>query len=348
VRVLILDEPTKVLTPQEAETLFRSLAELSAQGYGIVLITHKLREVAACADRVVVMRQGRVVGSADARKVSEAELLGMMFGEPLAPRSNPRATAAAGDRRATALALDRVTAAPRDGVTRLSDLSLRLHGGEILGVAGVSGNGQRELADVVLGLVRPSLGKKSLWGEDATGWTVAQVRARGVASIPDDPLALALAPGLTVRENFSLGQGSRYHKSVGLDWPRLLADMTKSAKRLGLPPAPLDVRAFTLSGGNQQRVVLIRELANGPRLIVALYPTRGLDARSADSLRAALLEARVSGAGLLLVSEDLDELFALSDRIIVMRAGRVAGEFRPDSFRADLIGPCMAGAADAA
>ncbi len=345
-RVLILDEPTKVLAPQEVDGLFRNVAALRDEGHGIVYITHKLGEVAACADRVVVMRQGRVVGSALARGASEAELVGMMFGE-LAARPPP-ASAPPPPHGEAALALDRVDTAPTDGSVALRRVSLHLREGEILGVAGVSGNGQRELADLVLGLARARRGVKTLWGEDASGWSVAKIRARGVASIPDDPATLALIPALNVRENLGLGFGRRYRSGLGLDWPRLIADMERTAARLGLPPTPLEVRAARLSGGTQQRVVLTRELAHDPKLIVALYPTRGLDTRSAEGLRAALLEARGGGAALLLFSEDLDELFALSDRIIVLRSGAVAGEFAPDSFAPERIGPCMAGAANAA
>ena len=345
-RVLILDEPTKVLAPQEAEGLFRNVAALRDEGRGIVYITHKLGEVAACADRVVVMRQGRVVGSAPARDASQAELVGMMFGA-FAARP-PSASTPPKTRSEAALRLERVDTQPGDGSVALRRVSLQVRGGEILGVAGVSGNGQRELADLVLGLVRPSRGVKTLWGEDASGWSVAKIRARGVASIPDDPATLALIPALAVRENLGLGFGRRYHKGLGIDWPRLVADMQRTAARLGLPPTPLEVKAARLSGGTQQRVVLVRELAHEPKLIVALYPTRGLDTRSAEGLRAALLEARAAGAALLLFSEELDELFAVSDRIIVMRDGAVAGEFAPEAFAPERIGPCMAGAADAA
>jgi ABC-type uncharacterized transport system ATPase subunit len=347
-RVLILDEPTKVLAPQEAEGLFLSLADLRDEGYGLVYITHKLREVAACADRVVVMRQGRVVGSAPAREAGEAELVSMMFGEAPAaqPVAAPPTPAAA--RGQPVLSLEGVAAPARNGAAPLRDLTLQLRVGEILGVAGVSGNGQRELADLVLGLARPSRGVKMLWGEDASGWTPAYVRARGAASIPDDASALALVPALTARENLALGGGRRYRKGLGLDWPRLAVDMAKSAARLRLPPVPYDIKVFALSGGNQQRLVLTRELAHDPKLIVALYPSRGLDARSAEALRNLFMEARAAGAGLLLISEDLDELIALSDRIIVLREGRVARAFSRDSFNLEAIGACMVGEADAA
>ena len=344
-RVLIFDEPTKVSAPQEAEGLFRSLADLREEGYGLVYITHKLREVAACADRVAVMRQGRIVGSAAAREATEAELRGMMFGEAPArePPAPPAATAGK-----TLLALEGATTAPGSGAVPLKDMTLRLRSGEILGVAGVSGNGQRELADLALGLVRPTRGVKTLWGEDASRWSAGKVRARGAASIPDDPSAHALVPSLTARENLALGDARRYRKGVGLDWPRLVADMARSAERLRLPPIRYETRVFALSGGNQQRLVLTRELAHDPKLIVALYPSRGLDARSTEALRAMLLEARAGGAGVMLFSEELEELIALSDRIVVMREGRIAGEFSRGAFALDAIGASMVGTAHAA
>ncbi len=346
-RVLILDEPTKVLAPQESEALFKTIAELRADGYGVVFITHKLREVMRCADRIVVMRQGRIVGTSSRDDASEELLLGMMFG--VAPTALARQPAthktSPGE---TALRLDDVSTAAGPGASALHDLSVDLRAGEILGVAGVSGNGQREVAECILGLLRPSRGTKHLWGKDTTTWSVAQIRESGVAVIPEDPLASAIIPSLTVRENLAIGNGRRYRDGVGVDWQSLAADMERSRERLGFPPLALETRTGVLSGGNQQRVVLIRELAQNPRLIIALYPTRGLDTRSAEALRSLLDEARRGGAAILLVSEDLDELFAVSDRLIVLRDGRLTGTFTSDSFRAELVGLAMVGAADAA
>jgi general nucleoside transport system ATP-binding protein len=347
-RVLMLDEPTKVLAPQEAERLFAVIGELRDDGYGLVLITHKLREALACADRIAVMRQGRIVGETLSGEIAESALLDLIFGEPWATRS-------AGPRRAAdpasgpaALTLDGIATAPGAGAVALRDLSLRLNGGEILGVAGVSGNGQRELADLVLGLVRPIRGSMRLWGDEATGWSTAKIRMSGVASIPDDPAALALIPGMSVRENLSLGSGPLYRTGLGLEGERLSREMTRSAARLGFPPPLFEARTGTLSGGTQQRVVLTRELAHDPKLIVALYPTRGLDARSAEALRAVFLSACDAGAAILHVSEDLDELFALSDRLVVLRDGRIAGAFSSGDYRLDAVGSSMVGGADAA
>jgi general nucleoside transport system ATP-binding protein len=345
-RVLILDEPTKVLAPQESEALFETIAQLRAEGFGIVLITHKLREVLACADRIAVMRQGRIAGILQRADATEDGLLALMFGGALAvPAVSPGHAAAPRD---CALELVRVSTAGGRGETPLRDLSLKVHSGEIVGVAGVSGNGQSELADLIIGLRPPHTGLKRLWGEDASRWSIADVREKGVAAIPDDPLALASVAGLTVRENLALGTGSRYRAGLGLDWLRLDRDMGKSFARLAFPRPPFEARAAALSGGTLQRVVLARELAHEPRLIVALYPTKGLDARSAMTLRSALRQARAGGAAVLIVSEDLDELFGLSDRLIVLYRGAVAGELGPEGFRAEAVGPLMVGVRDAA
>ncbi len=342
-RVLILDEPTKVLAPQECDGLFRTIAELRAEGFGIVLITHKLREVLACADRIAVMRQGRIVGTVDRAVASQESLLELMFeGAPAASsRSAGDVTEHGG---ADALTLEGVSTWAGAGDVALRDLSINIRPGEIVGIAGVSGNGQRELGELILGLRRPRTGTKRLWGEDASRWSTAIVRDKGVASVPDDPLALACVPALTVRENLALGTGGHYRAGAAVDWNKLDADMARSFARLGFPRPSFEARAATLSGGNLQRVVLARELAHDPKLIVALYPTRGLDARSTATVRALLAAARNDGAAVLLMSEDLDELFAVSDRLLVLYRGAIAGEFGPADFRAETVGPPMVGA----
>jgi general nucleoside transport system ATP-binding protein len=346
-RVLILDEPTKVLAPQESEGLFKTLSELRAEGLGIVLITHKLREVLACADRIAVMRHGRMAGVVGWRDAKEENLLTLMFGDKPFHSSPPLLDAAGRhDRGEVALELIDVSTSGAGGETPLRNISMKLRSGEIVGVAGVSGNGQREFGDLILGLQRPQAGSKLLWGDDASRWSIAQVRENGVAAIPDDPLAFACVPGLTVRENLALGTGYRYRDGLGVDWQHLEADMNKSFARLGFSRPSLDARAAALSGGNLQRVVLARELALEPRLIVALYPTRGLDARSTMMVRSLLRDMRDCGAALLLISEDLDELFEVSDRLLVLFHGAIAAEFSPDDFRAEVVGPLMVGATE--
>jgi general nucleoside transport system ATP-binding protein len=266
----------------------------------------------------------------------------MFEGAPAAP---PRPTSIPTERGgAAALTLEGVSTSAGAGGTALRDLSINIRAGEIVGIAGVSGNGQRELGELILGLRRPRTGTKRLWGEDASRWSTAKVRKKGVASIPDDPLALACVPGLTVRENLALGAGGRYRTGFAVDWDKLDGDMARSFAKLGFPRPRFEARAATLSGGNLQRVVLARELAHDPKLIVALYPTRGLDARSTTAVRTLLAGARNDGAAVLLMSEDLDELFAMSDRLLVLHRGAVAGEFGPADFRPETVGPPMVGA----
>jgi general nucleoside transport system ATP-binding protein len=344
-RVLILDEPTKVLAPQESDGLFTTLAELRNEGFGIVLITHKLREVLASADRIVVMRQGRVAGVLGRRDATEGSLLALMFGEAAVPPVQPAAPrrAVRPDARTPVLQLIGVSSVGNGGQPALHDVSLTLSAGEIVGVAGVSGNGQRELGDLILGLTRPDAGTKLLWGEDASHWSAANVRDKGVAAIPDDPRTLASVPSLTVRENLALGSGQRYRAGLGVDWRTVDADMQKSFARLGFPRPNFNARAATLSGGNLQRMVLTRELAHEPGLIVALYPTRGLDARSTSAVRALFRLARDRGAAVLIVSEDLDELFEVSDRLVVLFHGAIAAEIAREDFRAETVGPFMVG-----
>jgi general nucleoside transport system ATP-binding protein len=343
-RILILDEPTKVLAPQESEGLFKTLAELRAEGLGIVLITHKLREVLACADRIAVMRQARMAGVLERAEANEQNLLALMFGDaPLQPQAPHPADMVRYDRGATVLELNGVSTSGTAGELPLRNISMKLRSGEIVGVAGVSGNGQRELGDLILGLKQPRTGKKLLWGEDASRASVAAVREKGVAAIPDDPLSLACVPGLTVRENLALGTGRRYGTGLTVDWLRLDADMQRSFARLGFSRPNFAARAATLSGGNLQRVVLTRELAHEPKLIVALYPTRGLDVRSTTAVRTLLRDARDRGAAVLLVSEDLDELFDVSDRLVVLFHGSIAAEFAPEDFRPETVGPPMVG-----
>jgi len=231
------------------------------------------------------------------------------------------------------------------GAMGLKEINLTILPGEIVGVAGVSGNGQRELGDVVLGLERCSRGTKSLWGQDATYWSIAQVRASGVAFIPEDPLGMAAFPWLTVQENMALGDTRRYSRRGGLsmDWENVRQDLERSLNRLGFSIPPLYMPIGTLSGGNIQRMVLAREMAHDPQLIVAFYPTRGLDVRSAGAARELLMASRNRGAGVLLISEDLGELFSLSDRLVVLFRGRIVNTGTPQETTMNEVGYLMTG-----
>jgi simple sugar transport system ATP-binding protein len=351
-RILILDEPTRSLAPHEIDGLFEILSNLRRDGYAVVFIAHKLREVLACADRITVMRRGVVAGSMPRAQASEAALVSLMFGAPVAEPA-PRATRASRQETAPILRLERVSVPVIGHGSGLAEIDLEIRPHEIVGVAGVAGNGQRELGDVILGLEPCRGGAKYLAGADATRWPVATIRANGIAFIPEDARSMAAVGNLTVLENMALGATRMYARAGGfaIDWGAARADLNGSLARLGVTIPSADRPIGTLSGGNVQRVILARELARDPRLIVAFYPTRGLDVRSATGARELLLRARDAGAGVLLISEDLDELFALSDRLLVLFRGRIVGfgmpagaGGRPGSLTLEEVGYLMTGA----
>lgn len=349
-RVLILDEPTKVLAAHEVEALFRVFASLKAEGYAILFITHKIREVLACADRISVLRHGARVGGFGAGEADAERLVATMFGER---HDSPAAAAAATDAAVSGPAVPvielRGATVPAAGhETALRDIDVSVARGEIVGVAGVSGSGQKELGDAMLGLRRLAAGEKRFDGHRATSWSVARLRQQGVAVIPEDPARMAAFPGLSVRENLALGTGARYRRGPRINWSALTGVMQRSFAALGFPVPPLQMPMKALSGGNLQRVVIAREMAHEPVLVVALYPTRGLDVLSARSLRAVLLRVRAAGHAVLLISEDLEELAELSDRLLVLFAGQVAGEFRRGEWRPEQVGRLMTGSREAA
>jgi general nucleoside transport system ATP-binding protein len=348
-RVLILDEPTKVLAPHEVEELFKVFETLKAEGYAILFITHKLREVLASADRITVMRQGRIAGTRARGGANEPALVSLMFGGHAEQTQSSGTAGSTGGApvpaRAgkTLLELRCVRTRAVGSETTLRDIDLVVREGEIVGVAGVSGNGQKELGDLVLGLRSPSRGVKLLYGEDASRWSIGRVRKSGLAFVPEDPLGMAAVPGMSLRENLTLGTGRRYARGVAVDWRRLESDMAGSFRRLGFPLPALNAPIRSLSGGNLQRAVIAREMAHDPRLIIALYPTRGLDVMSAVAVRRLLCAVRDSGIGILLISEDLEELLEMSDRLLVMFAGAIAGEFARGEWSADVVGHLMTG-----
>jgi general nucleoside transport system ATP-binding protein len=342
-RLLILDEPTRVLAPHEIEALFKVIGELRRDGYAIVLITHKLKEVLACADRITVLRSGKVAGTLPRSEASEARLVSMMFERKLAPLQVSLEKSP--DELGTPLLeLDDVWTRGQGLETSLKGIALGVHRGEIVGVAGVSGNGQKELGDVALGMIRCERGSKRLFGRDFTNRSVQQVRRSGVGFIPESPLAMSIAPFMTVLQNMALTRTWRYARLGGMsmDWQSVRSDVEQSTQLLGFS-FPLYVPARSLSGGNLQRMVIAREMALHPRLIIASYLTRGLDVLSTLAARQALIRAREDGAGVLLISEDLDELFALSDRLIVLYDGRVVGSFRPRETDIYEVGRLMTG-----
>jgi ABC-type uncharacterized transport system ATPase subunit len=343
-RILIFDEPTRGLAPQEVAGLLRVFADLRRDGYAVVFITHKLAEVLAGADRISVMRRGRISGTLPRSEATEETLVSMMFGSPVAEVA-PARRGPEGPAGPPRLELRNVSTRADGRAVSLRDIDLTVGPGEIVGVAGVSGNGQGELGDLVLGLTGCARGVKLLAGADATPWPVARVRAAGVAFIPEDALGMAGVARLTVLENMALGDTRHYarHGGLAIDWESARSDLTRSLGRLGVAVPALGAPLGTLSGGTVQRVILARELARRPKLIVAFYPTRGLDVRSAIATRDLLVAARDDGAGILLISEDLAELFALSDRLVVLFRGTLAGTRAPADTTSEDIGHLMTG-----
>jgi general nucleoside transport system ATP-binding protein len=347
-RALIFDEPTRSLAPHEIEGLFRVFANLRSDGYALIFITHKLQEVLAIADRITVMRRGRNIETIPGKEATAEKLIASMFGEKEVAFSPPRKEAR-GEKFPPALELRQVGSGGEGPKTGLKGINLAISPDEIVGIAGVSGNGQKELGDLILGLEPCSAGKKFLFGREATAWPVSRIRDQGVAFVPEDPIHMTAFPWLTVQENMAVGHLSRYsrHKGLAIDWQAVQSDLDRSLKRLGFqipsPYAPVGI----LSGGNVQRVTLAQETAHDPRLIVAFYPTRGLDVRSAAAAREILVSFRNSGSGILLISEDLEELFALSDRLAVLYRGRIAGIFKPQETTVREVGFLMTGSKEA-
>ncbi|ROO84430.1 nucleoside ABC transporter ATP-binding protein [Actinocorallia herbida] len=341
-RVLILDEPTAVLTPQEADELIVLVRGLAAAGRSVVFISHKLPEVQEVADRVVVMRRGRIVGEVGRGGADDAALARLMVGRDV-PVTGSYATAPAGPE---LLRVEGAAVPPTlEGGSGLRGVDLALRSGEILGIAGVGGNGQDELIDAVTGLGRLEGGSVAVDGVDITRATPAETRRRGIAHIAADRMRVGLNLEATLEENaVSTAFRTRRFSRAGLirrrARRRFAAALIADYEVRGAAPAR-PVRS--LSGGNLQKIVIGRELSGNPRVVLANQPTRGLDVGSIEFVHGALSRARAQGAGVLLVSAELDEVMALSDRIAVMYDGRLIGPFDRADVDRERLGRLMAG-----
>ena len=342
--VIVLDEPTSALAPQEVDSLFEQLARLRANGLSIVIITHKLREARLIGDRVTVMRGGKVIIEGDAPTDHDDEaLVEAMVGRSVASLSRTRE--APSHAAQPVLELRDVSVDGDRGHTAVHSVSFSIAPGELVGVAGVAGNGQRELAEAALGLRRISAGHILLNGEPYRNLRARSSLAAGAVGIPEDPVNEWVVPGMTVLEHLALGDLRSLRKRFGIDWARAAARAAAVDEQTRLRLASKDRYVETLSGGNIQRVALASALGRTRALVVASYPSRGLDIAMTRRTQELLLEQRAQGAGVLVIGEDLDELLELSDRIVVMHDGRVVGDV--DASRADryAIGRLMLGAA---
>ena len=341
VDLLILDEPTAVLTPSETDQLFQNLRKLRADGKTVVFISHKLDEVLKIADRITVLRRGKVVGETAPSETSKEELAEMMVGRPVLFRLE-KPDVEIGE---PVLVLEGVHAGGR-----VRGVDLQVRGGEIVGVAGVEGNGQRELAEALIGLRRPTGGRVLLDGQDVTGLRVTEMRSRGIAYVPEDRHDRGLVLEMTVWENSILGrQGKRGF--VGALGRLLIGKIKELAQRLmrlfDVRARSIAVEAATLSGGNQQKLILARELDETPRVLIAHQPTRGLDVGAIEFVWRKILEQKAAGAAVLLISAELDEVYELSDRIVTIYEGSITGEYGPDASPAE-VGMGMTGGRAAA
>jgi general nucleoside transport system ATP-binding protein len=343
---LILDEPTAVLVPQEVDELFGNLAELKREGLTVIFISHKLDEVRKVADAITVIRRGTTVGEADPRTTTVKQLAEMMVGSELPTPQTRTATV----RDTAVLQLRGVTVATPGGRPAVDDVSLTVREGEVVGIAGVEGNGQAELVDAIMGLRPLAAGTIVLGADDITSWSTRQRREEGLGFIPEDRHRQGMLLDAPLWENRILGHQTRPpavkgafidRKSARADTERIMRDYDVRA------PGP-DTLAVALSGGNQQKLIVGREMSARPRLLIAAHPTRGVDVGAQSVIWELLKDARAEGMGIVLISADLDELIGLSDTLRVMLRGALVATLDPAHLTPEELGGHMTGAGDSA
>jgi simple sugar transport system ATP-binding protein len=341
--ILVMDEPTAVLAPQETEELFRTLRSMTARGDSVVFISHKLDEVLHIADRITVMRRGRVTAAAvPAAGMTKRELAQLMVGREVLETVDKEAR----EPGPVVLELDGVSAISDRGLRCLSDVRLEVRSGEILGLAGVAGNGQSELAEVITGL-RECQGRITVNGREVANRPVIETIEAGVAHVPEDRTGTGSAPNLSLTDNLIMK--SYRSRPIGGGWTidrlvaRHRAEELKEAYEVAAPS--VDTEARLLSGGNLQRLILAREISSGPGLMVAVQPTRGLDVGAIETVHRLLLEQRGGGTAILLISEDLDEILSVADRVAVIYEGRVSPPMATADADVAELGLLMTGAA---
>ncbi len=344
--ILIFDEPTAVLTPQESRELFTVLRDLAAQGKTIIFITHKLKEVMALSDRVTVLRLGKVVGNLTTKNTTPDEITKAMIGRDVLP-SIHKDSPNLGD---PVVEIEDVHALSDRGIEGLRGVTFEVRGGEIFGVAGVEGNGQTELVEVLTGLRPVTSGRIIMHppqgsAQSLTNRSPKTIRQLGVGYIPEDRRERGLVLTYSVADNLILGIEDKppYSHAGVLDPPKIRENARRLIPEFDIRPPRDDVAVGTLSGGNQQKVVLAREFSETPRLLIAAQPTRGLDIGAAEFVHKGLVEKRDDGAAVLLVSAELDEIMELSDRIAVLYEGQIMGIFDAGTVDENRLGLLMTG-----
>ena len=336
-RILILDEPTSVLTPQEAEALFVTLRQIAAEGRTVIFISHKLHEVLAVADRITILRAGRAIATVDRGELTPRSLAALMIGREVETAQRARDGAAPGP---VVLEVDGLRVEGDRGLPAVKDVSLALRAGEIVAVAGVSGNGQRELAEAIAGLRPPSGGSIVAGGHHVRG-DPRDAIAAGIAYVPEDRLGTGVAPSLSIAMNLALKSYRRDSLGPFLRRRRMREHAEEMIRQYGIKAPGAHTEAENLSGGNLQKLVLAREFDGRPKVLVAASATRGLDVAAVEAVHTELVEAAGRGVGVLLISEDLDEVLELNDRILVMYEGRLFPVEKP--AKTEEIGLLMAG-----
>jgi general nucleoside transport system ATP-binding protein len=341
--LLILDEPTAVLTPNEVDDFFVILRQMVADGRGLVFISHKIREVLALSNRVTVLRDGATVGTVVPADVTRQDLARMMVGREIAPTERP--TEPRGEE--VRLVVDDLTVPGDRGVDAVRSVGLEVRSGEIVGIAGVSGNGQRELAEAIAGLRVPSAGSITLDGVSLGGRGAAHVRKAGLGYVPEERMRDGAIGDFTVAENLMLldSRNPEYTR-WGLQRNGLIRKHCSGlVSSFGIKTPRLETPTRNLSGGNAQKLILARELSGSPRALLVAQPTRGVDVGAAQYIHQKLIEQRAHGTAILMISEDLDEVLTLADRILVMYEGAIIGEVDPRATTMETLGLMMAGVA---
>jgi len=341
-KTLILDEPTAVLVPQEVEQLFGALAELKSQGLTVIFISHKLDEVLSVADEITVIRGGTTVTTVLPSEVNARQLAELMVGSELPSPETRESTVT--DR--VVLDVADLSLVNEAGRTVLQDIALTIHAGEVLGIAGVEGNGQAELVETIMGMHSPLSGSIALEGEDISGWTTRTRREAGIGYIPEDRSRHGLLLEASLWENRVLGHQTQAPNAKGIlvDRKGARADTQRIVDEYDVRTPSIDVMASSLSGGNQQKLIVGREMSGNPRLLIAAHPTRGVDVGAQAAIWDEIRKARTAGLGVLLISADLDELIGLSDHIKVLLRGRFVADAEPLTVTPEQLGSAMTGA----